>query len=152
MKARWQLLLPTAFVLVGATLAQTQQGHMVLGAVGVYKTVSYTELAFSDPMTLPRTLEKPHEDLNVSFGIHDVSADASSYAWSVVLIHGTESQVKASGNVLTAAQSRVTVTKSVAVSCTGGRLQVVVRLASPNESISFWVTCPPKGAKKPEVR
>lgn len=148
MKARWQLLLLVAFVLICASLAQTEQGHVVLGDVGVDKTVSYTELAFSDPMTLPGTLEKPHEDLKVSFGIHDVSTDTRSYKWSIVLVHGTDSQVKATGNVLTPAQSRVTVTKSVAASCTGGRLQLVVRLASPSESISFWMTCPPEVAKK----
>jgi hypothetical protein len=137
-----------AVVLICVSLAQTQQGHVVLGDVGLYKTVSYTELAFSDPGTLPGTLEKPHEDLDVSFGIHNVSTDARSYHWSIVLVHGTYGQVKASGNVLTAAQGRATVSKSVAASCTGGRLQVVVRLASPSESISFRMTCPPAASKK----
>jgi hypothetical protein len=40
------------------------------------------------------------------------------------------------------------VTKSVAAECTSGRVQVVVHLASPSESISFWVTCPSVTAKQ----
>lgn len=152
MKARWQLFLLIVVVLLCVSLAQSQQGHMVLGDLGLYKTASYTELAFSDARTLPRALARPNKYLEVSFLIHNVSTEAHSYHWSIVLVHGTDSQVKASGNVLTAAQGGAMVTKSVTASCTGGRLQAVVRLTSPSESISFWMTCPPAAALKKEAQ
>lgn len=144
MKRHWRLLWLTAVLLSAVGLAQTQQGHVLLRNVGLYETpATYTELAFSHPGALPSALAKPSEALTVSFGIHNVSDAPRQYRWSIVLEHSGKSQVKASGAALTPAQGRTTVTKSVAAACVGGRLQVVVKLASPAESISFWLTCPP---------
>jgi hypothetical protein len=149
MGTRWQLLSLAAVALVCVGLAQTQPGHAVLVDAGLYETpATYTELAFSDPGALPNALKKPSESLIVSFRIHNVSTDERSYQWSIALVHGTDSQVKASGDAPTAAQRGTTVTRSVAASCASGRLEVVVRLASPVESISFWLTCPTAAGKK----
>lgn len=149
MKGRWYLTFLVVVILACLGLAQTQQGHVVLADVGLYETAApSTALAFSEPMALPTALEKPNGAVNVSFGIHNASGDPRSYQWSVVLIHAGDSQVKASGSVLTPAQGRTVLTRSVAASCVGGRLQVVVRLVSPAESISFWMTCPEATTKK----
>ena len=149
MKGRWRLLLPVIAVLVCAGLAQTQQGHVLLRNVGLYETPAiYTELAFSEPRNLPGALTKPNENVNVSFSIHNVSGDPRSYQWSIVLVHASKSQVKANGSLLSPAQGQTEVTRPVEAACVGGRLQVVVRLISPAESISFWMTCPPVAAKK----
>jgi hypothetical protein len=146
MKARWQVLVLVGALLLCVGLAQTQQGHGVLRAVGLYETpATYTELAFSQPGALPETLAKPNSDIKVSFSIHNVSSDLRSYQWSIVLVHAGHSQVKATGTLQSPAQGQDEVSRSVAAVCVGGRLQVVVRLASPAESISFWMTCPSAG-------
>lgn len=149
MKGRLQLLLLVAVLLTCVGLAQTQQGHVLLQKVGLYETPAvYTELAFSQPNALPSALKKPTGSVKVSFGIHNVSNAPRSYQWSIVLVHAGKSQVKASGALQTPSQGRTAVTRSVSAACVGGRLQVVVRLANPAESISFWMTCPPAAAKK----
>lgn len=149
MKNRWQLLLLVAAVLVCAGLAQTQPGHALLRNTGLYETpAAYAELTFSAPGNLPSAVAKPNADITVAFGIHNVSGDSRDYHWSIMLVHSGKSQVRASGTVLTPAQGRTAVTRSVPAACSSGRVQVVVRLASPAESISFWVTCPSATAKK----
>ena len=137
-------------VLLCVGLAQTSPGHVLLGDVGLYEQpASYTELAFTAPADLPTSLPTPNSPINVSFDIRNVSGTARAYQWSVVLTRNGQSHVKATGAVTAPAQGRVTVTKSVAMTCVAGRLQVQVRLASPAQSTDFWVTCPPakQGAK-----
>ena len=149
MKGHWPLLSVVAAVLACVGLAQTQPGHVLLRDTGLYETPAvYTELAFNDPGALPNALEKPNGTVKVSFGIHNVSYAARSYRWSIRLVQACKNRVEASGAAQTPAQGRAGVTRSVAAACVGGRLQVVVRLASPAESISFWVTCPPTAAKE----
>lgn len=149
MKSRWQLLFLVAAVLVCVGLAQTQPGHALLRDTGLYETPAiYTELTFSAPGDLPSAVAKPNASIPVAFGIHNVSADSSDYHWSIVLVRSGKSQVEASGNAQTPAQGRSEIAKSVPSGCTGDRVQVVVQLASPAESISFWVTCPSATTKK----
>ncbi len=149
MRGHWQLILLAAAILVCLGLAQTQQGHVVLRDAGLYETpVNYTELTFSTPGELPSALAKPDTSVPVAFGIHNISSASRSYHWSILLVRTGKSQVKSTGTVLTAAQGRTAVTRSVVTMCTAGRVQVVVQLASPAESISFWVTCPQAPAKK----
>jgi hypothetical protein len=149
MRSSWQLLLLVAGVLVCAGLAQTQPGHTLLRDTGLYETpATYTELTFSAPGDLPSAVALPNASITVAFGIHNVSGDSRDYHWSIVLVHSDKSQVKASGTVPTPAHGRSAVTKSVAAACTSGRVQVVVQLANPAESINFWVTCPSASAKK----
>jgi hypothetical protein len=148
MSGRWYLVLFAVIAIACVSLAQTTQGHRLLGAAGVYEEPAiYTELAFTTPGALPNTLPTPTASVKVSFGIHNVSGNPRSYDWSIVLVHSGVSKVKASGAVPTAAQGRASVTRSVVPACTGGRVQVVVRLASPAQSISFYMTCPSASAK-----
>jgi hypothetical protein len=137
------LVMVVALVLLCVGLAQTSQGHVLLGDMGLYEQpASYTELTFTTPGDLPSTLPSPNSPIDVSFSIHNVSGAAHPYQWSVVLTKTGQSHVKASGTITVPAQGRVTVTKSVAMTCVGGRLQVLVRLVNPAESVDFWVTCP----------
>lgn len=148
MRNRWYLLLLAAIVLACVGLAQTQQGHAALGAAGLYeKPAAYTELTFTTPGALSSTLTKSGASVKVSFGIHNVSDNPRSYNWSIALVRSGVSQIKASGAALTTAQGRTAITRPVVAACVSGRVQVVVRLASPVESISFWMTCPPVAAK-----
>jgi hypothetical protein len=142
-RGRWSLLALVAAVVVCAGLAQTSPGHAVLRDVGLYEVpASYTELAFTDAGALPDTLEPVKGPVPVSFSLHNVSASPQTYQWSIALTHDGKSKVKATGTVGVPAQGKATVTKSVTPCGTGPEVQVVVRLASPAESINFWVLCP----------
>ena len=146
MRARWNLLLLVALVVLCAGLAQTGRGHALLRDAGLYEEPSsYTELAFTTPGALASALPSSNSPIAVSFGIHNVAGPARAYHWSIVLAKAGQSHVKASGVVTVPAQGRATVARSVAMTCVGGRLQVMVRLASPAESVDFWVTCPARG-------
>jgi hypothetical protein len=148
MNSRWPLMLLAVIALVCVSLAQTPQGHTALAAAGIYEEpATYTELAFTTPGAMPDALPLATASVKVSFGIHNVSGAPRSYDWSIVAVDSGVSKVKASGTVLTAAQGRASVTRSVVPGCTGGRVQVVVRLASPAQSINFWMTCPPAPTK-----
>jgi hypothetical protein len=149
MKGRWYLILLAAVVLACAGLAQTRPGHAALASAGLYEEpATYSELAFSTPDALPSALTKSGASVKVSFGIRNVSSDPRSYDWSIALVRSGKSQVKASGTAPAPAQGQTEITRSVAAACVGGRVQVVVRLANPAESISFWMTCPPAATKK----
>lgn len=148
MRDRWYLLLFAVIAVVCLSLAQTSPGHRLLAATGLYEEPAiYTELAFTTPGALPNTLPTLTASVKVSFGIHNVSNDPRTYDWSIVLVHSGVSKVNASGTVVAAAQGRVAVTRSVVPACTGGQVQIVVRLASPAQSINFRMTCPPAPAK-----
>ena len=143
MRNRWQLLLLVFGVLICVGAAQTQPGHAVLKAVGLYETpASYTELAFAQPGELPQTLTKANSNISVSFSIHNVSSAGRSYQWSIALERAGKTQVKTTGTLESPAQGQTVITRSLDVSCPSGRVQVVVKLASPAQSIGFWLTCP----------
>jgi hypothetical protein len=143
-RGRWSLLSLVALVVICAGLAQTSRGHALLADAGLYEVpISYTELAFTNSDALPNALTSAKGQVPVSFSIHNVSGASRTYQWSIAVTHGGKSQVKAAGALGVPAQGKAMVAKSVTAACgTGPSLQVVVRLASPAESINFWVSCP----------
>ena len=143
MRGWWSVLLLVVVVMLSAGLAQTKQGHVLLQDAGLYEApTTYTELAFTRPGNLPSQLSSSNAPIGVSFTIHNVSGAARTYRWSIALVRAGQGHVKAAGVITEAAQGRSTVARTVLMTCVGGRLQVVVRLASPAESINFWATCP----------
>lgn len=145
MRGRWSLLSLVALVVICVGLAQTSQGHALLRDAGLYEVpASYTELAFTDAGALPNTLTLAKKQVPVSFSVHNVSGSSQTYQWSIAVTRDGKSQVKAAGTVGVPAQGKATVTRSVTTACgTAPKVQVVVRLASPAESIDFWALCPP---------
>jgi hypothetical protein len=142
-KGRWSLLSLVALIVICAGLAQTSPGHALLRDAGLYEVpAQYAELAFTDPGALPNTLTLAKGPIPVSFSVHNVSGSSQSYQWSIAVTHDGKSQVKAAGTVGVPAQGKATVAKKVTACGTGPNVQVVVRLASPAESINFWVFCP----------
>ena len=142
MKGRWSAVALVALVLLGAGLAQTRPGRVLLQSAGLRQVpASYKELALTAPSSLPVKLKSAHAPIEVSFGIHNVSVSPQTYRWSVTFVRSGRSHVKASGVIRAQVQGRATVAKTFATVCVGGRLQVVVRLAMPAESIDFWATC-----------
>lgn len=142
MNARWQLPLLAAVILVGVGLAQTRPGHTLLGDTGLYEQpATYTELAFTAPDALPQALKKSGASIPVSFSIHNVSGRPRTYQWTIEVVQDGNARVAASGAELTPASGREVISRSIAATCASSRLQVVVRLAAPAESISSWMTC-----------
>jgi hypothetical protein len=143
MRRWWGALVLLALVVLCASLAQTGTGHALLQDAGLYEAPpTYTELTFTSPENLPTQLNSKHAAVGVSFSIHNVSGASRTYNWSITLVGSAHSHVGASGAATVPAQGRAIVARTVAVACAAGRLQVVVRLASPPESIDFWATCP----------
>ena len=137
-------------LLVCVGVAQTSPGHLLLSNVGLYEQpASYTELTFASPSELTTSLKTPKSPVDVSFIIHNVTGSARAYHWSVVLTKDGASRVSKAGTAPVRSGGRVTIRKSLVTSCSSGRIQVSVRLASPAESVDFWVTCPAaKGGSK----
>lgn len=130
-------------VLLCVGVAQTSPGHSVLVGLGLTETPpSYTELSFTNPGSLQESDAAVQAPVTVSFGIHNVSGSARHYQWSIVALHNGTNEGSLSGGVTVAAQGRAALTENVQVTCPSGREQMVLRLASPAESLNFWVTCP----------
>jgi hypothetical protein len=130
-------------VLLCAGAAQTSPGHSVLVGLGLTETPpSYTELSFTSPDGLQEFVASVQAPVTVSFGIHNVSGSAENYRWSVVALHDGTNEGSSSGNLAVAARGRATLTTNVQVTCPSGRIQMVLKLASPAESLNFWVACP----------
>jgi hypothetical protein len=130
-------------VLLCAGVAQTSPGHSVLTGLGLTATPpGYTELSFTNAGSLQESVASLQAPVTVSFGIHNVSGSQKDYQWSIVALHGRTNEGSLSGGVTVAAQGRAALIENVQVTCPSGRLEMVLRLASPAESLNFWVTCP----------
>jgi hypothetical protein len=143
LKGRWSLLMLAILALLCVGAAQTSPGHSVLVGLGLTETQpSYTELAFTNAGSLQNSVASLQAPVTVSFDIHNVSAWARSYQWSIVAEHGSTNEGSLSGNATVAAQGRQSFVENVQVTCPSGRVQMILKLASPAESLNFWVACP----------
>ena len=134
-----------ALVVACAGLAQTGTGHAVLREAGLLQAQpDYTALAFTYPQSLPRQLRSEHASIDVSFGIHNITGSPRTYRWSIMLVRSGRTQLNFAGVLRIPDKGSSTVDRNIETSCVGGRLQVVVRLASPAESIDFWTACRPQ--------
>ncbi len=137
-----RLLGPVVGVAALVTVAQTPPGHSLLRLTGLVKSpATYSALYFTDPGGLPATLPSGHVALNVSFAVHNASASANSYRWTVQVVRGTKAHPAASGTTTIAAGGTKAETRAVTALCPSGVLEVVVRLAALAESIHFRAVC-----------
>lgn len=145
MRKGWSALISAALVVACVGLAQTGTGHAALREAGLLQAPpGYTALAFSHPQSLPTQLRSEHASIDVSFGIHNASGTPRTYRWSIVLVRSGRTHLKAAGVLRMSAEGSSSIDRIVTTSCMGGRLQVVVRLATPTESIEFWTACRPQ--------
>jgi hypothetical protein len=139
-KAASGLVLAGLVMAVG--VAQTGPGHALLRSAGLFEQPpQYTALAFTHPQDLPAQLTSKHASVGVSFEIRNTSDAGRTYHWSIQVARAGRNRVAASGFSRVPPGASRTVARAVPVSCTGGRLRVVARLAGPPESIDFWTTC-----------
>jgi hypothetical protein len=137
----WSSLILVVAVLAVAILAQTSAGHALMRGMGLTRDApGYTQLSFAHPESLPADLT-PKAALRVPFEIHNSSASAHTYQWTITLARGRTSQRLASGQVRAAAGQTVTVSRAVAVSCPSGRVRLDFGVTSPRELIDFYATC-----------
>jgi hypothetical protein len=140
-----RLRLPAALlaaVVAVAALAQTAAGQSLMRSAGLAHTpAASTALAFTDPGGLPTSLPAGHVGLTVSFTINNASESAASYRWTIELVYGKEHHRAASGQTDILANETKAETRQVSTFCPRGQLEIVVRLATPAESIHFRAAC-----------
>lgn len=125
-----------------AGLAQTGTGHTLMRWAGLTAPpAAYTALSFTNPQSLPTGVRSGSFALTVPFTLHNVSATARTYRWSVLAVQGTRSRAAVRGSLTIAPDQAENLNQPVSGFCRTGPLQVVVRLAAPPESIDFWAAC-----------
>jgi hypothetical protein len=142
-KVRWRgavTLIAVIALIVG--IGQTSLGHEILERAGlVRQPTSYTSLAFLRPQSLPEQLSSKQTTVSVSFVIHNTDSITHDYQWSVLLVQGQHTRHVGAGSVRVASGHGAAITRPARISCTGGQVQVVVRLTRPAEFIDAWTSC-----------
>jgi hypothetical protein len=129
-------------VAVAAGLGQTSVGHGVLGEVGLFEEpASYTSLAFLHPQSWPEQLKSKRANVGISFVIHNAGSTARDYQWSVLLDRGQKTRHVDAGTLRVAAGRGAAIIRTAEISCTRGRVRIIVSLARPAESIDAWTAC-----------
>jgi hypothetical protein len=142
---RWRgLIILIGGVIVLASVFQTSVGHAILRAAGLSpEPTGYTSLSFLHPQSLPEQLKRAHGTTVTSFAIHNATSSTHDYRWSVSLVHRGRIRRVRTDNVRLAPGRETEITQSIAITCTRGRVRVVVSLESPAESIDTWMACRP---------
>lgn len=144
---RWGLVILIAGAAVLFSAFQTGAGHALLRTAGLDQEADgYTSLSFLHTRSLPGKLGSRHAMVGAPFVIHNVTSGAHDYHWSVALLrHGRSYRVHAGTVRLSAGQAAV-ISRSVGITCTQDRVQIVVSLEHPAESIDAWLTCWSRGS------
>lgn len=136
-----------AIVILIVAIAQTSIGHAILRRVGLSEQpTNYTSLAFTQPQSLPEQLSSRRTEIGVSFIIHNADEARHNYNWSMLLFQTGHTRRVASGKVSVPPGNGAAITQSARFLCAQGRVQVIVRLAYPAESIDAWMSCPLRGS------
>lgn len=129
-------------VVVLAGVLQTSAGHAMLRAAGLSREpTGYTSLSFLHPQSLPEQLTPAQGTTVTSFAIHNATSVTHGYHWSVSLVYRGRTHRVHAGSVHLAPGRRAEFTQSIAITCTRGRVRIVVSLESPAESIDTWLAC-----------
>jgi hypothetical protein len=129
---------------LAVAVAQTAVGHAILKRAGLFEEpASYTSLAFEHPQSLPEQLRYRRAKVAVSFVISNAGSASRDYEWSVRLVRGHETRRLAAGSVAIAPGHAATIARTADISCAKGKVQIIVSLAQPNESIDAFMSCSP---------
>ena len=144
-RGRWRgLIILIGGVVVLASVFQTSVGHAMLRAAGLsQEPAGYTSLSFLHPRSLPEQLKRAHETTVTSFAIHNATGSTHDYRWSVFLVYRRRTRRVHAGSVRLAPGRGAEITQPVAITCTRGRVRIVVSLERPTESIDTWMACRP---------
>ena len=129
-------------LLVAAGVCQTSVGEAVLRKVGIIGAPPiYTSLSFVRPHSLPEQLRAKRSNVIISFQIHNAGSERRIYEWRMLLSQGKRARKVDVGTAAVNPQLTAVIDRSVEVTCTKQRVQVVVQLMRPTESIDAWATC-----------
>jgi hypothetical protein len=141
----WRALVLVVVPAFAVEVAQTSPGRALLQKAGLVKAPNYTALSFVRPQLLPTQLPARNSSVRVSFAIRNATASSHAYNWQVQLVRGKSSTSVASARTLVPARASSIVASTIRTSCVGGKIDFVIRLAVPAESINFWSACWPAG-------
>lgn len=144
--ARWRGLVALAgAVVLAAAIGQTAVGHTILKRAGLFEEqAGYTSLAFVHPQSLPEQLGHRRAKVALSFVINNVGSASRDYQWSLRLVQGQVTRRLAAGSVRIASGHAAEVARTADISCAHGKVQIVVSLARPDESIDAFMSCSPR--------
>jgi hypothetical protein len=140
---RWRGLAGLAgAVVLAAAIGQTAVGHAILQRSGLFEEpVNYTSLTFGRPQSLPEQLRYRRAKVPLSFVINNVGSASRDYHWSVQLVQGRATRHVASGSVRIASGHAAEIASTADISCTQGKVRIIVSLAQPDESIDAIMSC-----------
>lgn len=141
----WRAVALVVVVAFAVEVAQTSLGHSLLQEAGLVKTPNYTALSFAAPQQLPTQLPARNSSVSVSFVIRNATASPHAYNWQIQLVRGKSSTSVARAQTRVPAGASSIVANTIRTSCVGGKIDFVIKLAVPEESINFWSACWPGG-------
>ena len=135
-------------VVLAGVLQQAPRRHAARRRT-IPERTGYTSLSFLHPQSLPEQITPAQGTIVTSFAIHNATSLTHGYHWSVYLVYrGRTHRVHAGErNPFTGARAEAQFTQSIAITCTRGRVRIVVSLESPAESIDTWLACRSGGAE-----
>jgi hypothetical protein len=142
---RWRGLVGlVGAVVLAAAIGQTAAGHAILRSAGLFEEpASYTTLAFVHPQSLPEQLRSRRMKVALSFVINNVGGSSHDYQWSVRLVQGYATRRLAAGSVAIASAHAAEIARTADISCARGKVQIIISLARPDESIDAIMSCSP---------
>jgi hypothetical protein len=131
-------------VVLAAAIGQTAVGHAILQRSGLFEEpANYTSLTFEHPQSLPEQLRYRRTKVALSFVINNVGSASHDYQWSVRLVQGHATRRLAAGSVAIASGHAAEIARTADISCVRGKVQIIVSLARPDESIDAFMSCSP---------
>jgi VCBS repeat-containing protein len=130
-------LVVAVFLSVGAPYTTRQLSNWEL----LPRVQHFTELSFANSQNLPKQYT-PSMQQHVSFTLHNKEGKQMHYSYVALQTNenGTVSYSLASATVTLAAGQSKTVALTLSPTDMGARSKIVMSLASPHQSISYWVT------------
>lgn len=140
---RWRGLVGlVGAVVLAAAIGQTAVGHAILQRSGLFEEpANYTSLTFGNPQSLPEQLRYRRAKVALSFVINNVGSASRDYQWSVKLVQGQAIRRVAAGSVRIASGHAAKIASTADISCTRGKVRIIVSLAQPDESIDAIMSC-----------
>lgn len=125
-------------VLAGLAAAQAGAGTLLRDAGVVPEPARYSELAFADPATLPDTLPAGDSQLVLPIRIGNHEGARTRYRWTVGTARGGAT---ASGEAWVPDGRATRITPTVAVTCSGRRDRLEVRVWPGDLTVGAWIDC-----------
>jgi hypothetical protein len=141
--SRWQgITTLTLAAVLAAGIGQASAGHVVLRRLGLLGgPAPYTSLAFLHPQSLPGQLPAARARVDTSFVIYNSDVARHDYQWSLQLVHSGHDRVVDAGAVQVPGRHRTVILRATEISCSGGEVEIVIKLIHPAEAIDAFAAC-----------